>query len=91
MERLPGRRGSERDAVSFAAGEDLSEHYRERRISHVKSFWITFVISEALSVVEAFIASSKLTDTQKAAAEKLVADGGGRHFSPHCDTLGSFL
>ncbi len=39
------------------------------------NFWIKFVIDEALAVVGAFIASSKLNPAQKAAAEKLVADG----------------
>ena len=37
------------------------------------SFWIKFIISEAISVVEAFVASSKLTPAQKALAEELLA------------------
>jgi hypothetical protein len=39
-------------------------------------FWIQFVIREAISVVEAFVAGSKLNAAQKTAAEKLIADAG---------------
>lgn len=35
-------------------------------------FWIQFTIREAISVVEAFVAGSKLNPKQKAAAEKLI-------------------
>lgn len=38
-------------------------------------FWLTFVISEALSLLGAYVNSSHLTDAQKAAAEKLIIDG----------------
>ena len=39
------------------------------------SFWLNFVISEALSVLGAYVAGTTLTPEQKAAAEKLIADG----------------
>jgi hypothetical protein len=41
----------------------------------MNKFWITFIINEALGVVAAYVASSKLSDAQKAAAENLVAAG----------------
>lgn len=41
----------------------------------MSKFWITFIVNEALQVVAAFIAGGKMTPAQKAAAEKLIADG----------------
>lgn len=35
-------------------------------------FWIQFVIREAISVVEAFVAGSKLNAAQKTAAENMI-------------------
>ena len=37
------------------------------------SFWITFVVNEAISVVAAYVAASKMSDAQKVAAEQLIA------------------
>lgn len=54
----------------------LSEfNFTDRKEAAMSKFWITFIINEAMAVLGAYIASSKLTDVQKAAAEKLVADG----------------
>lgn len=40
------------------------------------NFWLMFVINEAMGVLAAYIASTNsLTVEQKAAAEKLAADG----------------
>jgi len=40
------------------------------------NFWLIFVINEAMGVLAAYIASTaSLSDAQKAAAEKLAADG----------------
>lgn len=38
-------------------------------------FWIRFAINEAITVAEAFIGGTKLTEAQKASAEKLIAAG----------------
>jgi len=39
------------------------------------NFWLTFAINEAIAVPAAYVASSKLTDAQKAAAEQFIAAG----------------
>lgn len=39
------------------------------------NFWITFAISEAVSVVEAFVTSSKLSPAIKTILEELIAVG----------------
>lgn len=41
----------------------------------MSKFWLTFIVTEALNVLGAFIASGKMTPAQKTAAEKLIADG----------------
>ena len=40
-------------------------------------FWITFAISEALTVVGLFINNSSLTPAQKAALENFITSGQG--------------
>jgi hypothetical protein len=41
----------------------------------MSSFWLRFVIQEAIGLAEVFIQSSNLTPALKVALEKLIADG----------------
>jgi hypothetical protein len=60
-----GRQGSTRTLIS------ITEILGEKTMG---SFWIKFIISEALSVLEAYLQSTKLTPAQKQAVEKLIVD-----------------
>ena len=40
----------------------------------MSKFWLTFIINEALGVLDVFVQSGSLKPNQKSAAEKLILD-----------------